>query len=1060
MNRPKLWISACLAVAGFWLWVGPAQAVSGVSMGNLGVPLDVDHDTLIDVNNIAMFVTNEGGFARDLESPGGPSGLFFPRGTDKTAVYAAGLWFGSQIGGDVRVTVAEYGLEYQPGRIYPDGTYDNPADSRLRVYKLVKGNEASADYLEWPVADGAPVNPDGTPGILGDQTLWAVYNDAEPGNHGESDAGNSDPQNIEVQQTTFAFDRPAPLGNMIFVKLKIFNRGQETLQDCFVSIWSDPDLGGAGDDLVGCDTLLSLGYCYNDTNDDEIYRSAPPAVGYDFFQGPIVPSPGDTAYVSGQPVPDYRNLPMTSFNKYINGTDPSSATDSYNYMQGFNRDGSRLRVCTLPDGSVTEVTAEFTAENCAAASGTVSVTRFAHSGNPVERTGWLDDNAADRRLMLNSGPFVMAPGDSQEVVVAIIVAQGTDRLASLDLLKLYDEQAQAVFDVNFLLPSSPPRPTLFVRPYDEAVDLIWSTDAVGDVQISEELDEEYHHEGYNLYQGESIVGPWRKIFTWDVENDIALIYADVFDVNQGGQQRIITQAGSNSGLAHHIRLTQDAIRGGPLRNYNDYFYALTAYSYEVRHDEPFFIGVNQVGTLTTALENSPQGVVATPKSSAAVLEVAGERVSGTSDGSVRVEIVDPMAVRPGTYDVTFREIEKIVIDEGDTSTVTVVVWDAVNGTTGDTLLAAQEFQASDPNEFGYLEADGLIVRVLGPAPGFKRNGRDPSRPMIDEIIHGDGEGGGTPVAPDVWGGPGNDLWWSINSTSEWGFSAGGGNGDENRFHRDGTDLVNLTAADIIMKWDYADDNWGWWVFNDGSWAKIPFGLYLKDPVTGEETRLVPAHNSADDTPGVYGFEGATDGQFGATATDWTYAYTFDGDWEALVADVEADGVLDNDTTNLELFARLVVFANVDPPVLPPDGTVIQFSTTKPNTPLDHFRFTIGSPGTGPGTVVGNDLKAIRAVPNPYLNQSAYELNQFDRIVRFINLPSVPATIRIFNLGGELVRTIQKEDPISSVAVWDLENSEEIPVASGIYIFHVDAKGIGSHVGKMAVFIEKERLNRF
>ena len=100
------------------------------------------------------------------------------------------------------------------------------------------------------------------------------------------------------------------------------------------------------------------------------------------------------------------------------------------------------------------------------------------------------------------------------------------------------------------------------------------------------------------------------------------------------------------------------------------------------------------------------------------------------------------------------------------------------------------------------------------------------------------------------------------------------------------------------------------------------------------------------------------------------------------------------------------------------------------------------------------------MPNPYLNQSTYELNQFDRIVRFINLPSADCTIRIFNLGGELVRTIVKDDPVSSVVAWDLENEQSIPVASGVYIYHVEAKGLGTEIGKMVVFIEKERLNRF
>ncbi|MBK8230262.1 MAG: hypothetical protein IPK72_06680 [Candidatus Eisenbacteria bacterium] len=231
----------------------------------------------------------------------------------------------------------------------PDGTPASESDGRFQVYKVNRGETDSEDYLNWPVADGAPVNEDGTPQIIGDQTLWSVYNDADASKH-TNDAGNSDPLGLEVQQTSFAYARQEPLGNMVFMKWKFINKGEHTLDDTYVSVWSDPDLGGAGDDLVGCDTLLSLGYCYNATNEDELYGSAPPAVGFDFFQGPIVPSPGDTAYVSGRAVPGYRNLPMTSFNKYINGTDPSSPVESYNYMQGLLPDGTGYVDPTRPVG--------------------------------------------------------------------------------------------------------------------------------------------------------------------------------------------------------------------------------------------------------------------------------------------------------------------------------------------------------------------------------------------------------------------------------------------------------------------------------------------------------------------------------------------------------------------------------------------------------------------------------------------------------------------------------------------------------------------------------------
>ncbi len=1044
MNR-RIWrFPAWLAIVALLACCGAAVGAPVKTTGNLGSRMIISNDILIDANNIAMFVTNRGGFARDLESPGGPSGLFFPRGTDKTAVYAAGLWFGSRVrmsadSVETRVVVAEYDLEYTPGLIYNNAgtiTWDDAGDARLTVYKLLKGDSLSADYLNWPVADGAPLNARGRPLWQGDQTCWAVYNDADASTHTNA-AGSSTPQDIEIRQTTFAFDRQGPLGNMIFVKFNITNRGNDTLEDCYVSMWSDVDLGGATDDMAGCDTLLSLGYVYNATNNDEIYGAVPPAVGYDFFQGPIVPgAPTDTALVSGTRVPGFKNLPMTSYNRYINGTDPDSRFASYNYMKGLNKDGSPLHMNEDP---------------------AQPITRFFFPGDPLTDQGWIDQAQADKRIMLSSGPFTMAPGDEQEVVVGLIVAQGSDRLSSLNLLKSYDDQAQKVFNANFALPSAPPRPVLYARPYDGAIDLSWSSDAVGDVQISRPLNEEYHHQGYNLYQGESIAGPWKKIGTWDVVDSVGYTYADALDPTLGGNQRTITQQGRNNGLQFHVRLTEDKILGGPLHNDFNYYYAVSAYSYDVNHMEPYMIGPNQVGWITPTLENSKAGIAVRPKSSAAVLDVAARRLDGTSDGSVQVAFVLPESVRTGTYDVTFRNIEI-----GGTPTV---VWDLVKSGTTDTLLKAQTYQSSNPEDYNYSVVQGMMVRVLGPAPGLKHNKRDPPRVMIDEIIAGDGAGGGSEVAPDQWGGPGNDLFWSVNSTSEWGLSCGGGDGGEDRLMRNGDDNANYTSADIVMKWDYADDNVGWWTIDTGDatgWNKIPFGLYLKDPVSGNETRMLPLFTAGDGSGFEYDFTGGVDGHLAATCTDWCYAYALapGTDWASLVSDVQ-DGVLDGaDPSTVELFARLVVFANVDPPVLPAKGTVIQFSTTKPNTPADEFQFNAFAPGGAAGTVVGNGLDQIRVVPNPYLNQSGYELNQFDRVIKFINLPAKPATIRIFNLAGDLVRTIEKTDLVNSEVIWNLQNQQSIPVASGIYLYHVDVKGLGKKTGKIGVFVEKERLNRF
>jgi hypothetical protein len=67
------------------------------------------------------------------------------------------------------------------------------------------------------------------------------------------------PLGVEVQQTTFGFNRQGPLANTVFIRYRIINKGGNQLSNMFVSQWCDPDLGGFADDLVGCDTTPVTG---------------------------------------------------------------------------------------------------------------------------------------------------------------------------------------------------------------------------------------------------------------------------------------------------------------------------------------------------------------------------------------------------------------------------------------------------------------------------------------------------------------------------------------------------------------------------------------------------------------------------------------------------------------------------------------------------------------------------------------------------------------------------------------------------------------------------------
>jgi len=74
----------------------------------------------------------------------------------------------------------------------------------------------------------------------------------------------------------------------------------------------------------------------------------------------------------------------------------------------------------------------------------------------------------------------------------------------------------------------------------------------------------------------------------------------------------------------------------------------------------------------------------------------------------------------------------------------------------------------------------------------------------------------------------------------------------------------------------------------------------------------------------------------------------------------------------------------------------------------------------------------------------------ERRMDFIHLPT-RCTIRIYNVTGALIKTLEKvtgtEDGTLS---WNLITEDGMDLAYGLYIYHVDAPGIGEYIGKFAV----------
>ncbi|MCK5126633.1 MAG: hypothetical protein KAR42_10285 [candidate division Zixibacteria bacterium] len=1114
----KIKLLVCLLI---FLFVMPLTAAPPKGKSS-NMALKIDNTTWIDANKILMFVTNHGNFGRDLSDYfGNDYGTFYPYAGDpdpisnsealavRSPLYAAGLWCGAidSASQSIRVIVAEYNDEYVPGPMVGGSFVTDSA--HFRTYKLTKStlptDQEYIDYMTYAVNYGAPTKDVGgtlVPDIVGDQMLWAVYNDADPTHH-INNSGETLPMGLEIQQTTFAFNREDPLGHIVFLKWQVYNKGGNTLQNCYFSIWSDPDLGGAGDDLVGVDTILSLGYTYNANNNDQFYGSTPPCIGFDFFQGPLefTGDDADTARFFGSRMPQYRNLPAASFNKYINGTDPDDAQETYNYMRGRKKDGEPY----VYNGDTL---------------------LFQTSGDPVTGSGDLDIAPNDRRMMISTGPITFRPGDSTEILAAIIVGMGGDRKSSIQVMKYYDRFAQSAYDVDFEVAQPPEQPIVTIGELDGEIALMWT-------DTSEVVSGDYPFQGYSIFQGVASSGPWTLIGNYDVIDGTAQILDEVLDPLTGALEIRATKLGIDNGLKRYFVVDEDYLIGGPLRNITEYYFRVEAYSY------------NPVETPLTLTSANQSPIVVHPQEEMADEEYQGDpgdmfneaagtvTHAGTSGGRVWVEVIDPSIFTGHDYRVVFQDSLAFMVDTtydpeypGDIAHASIdsvnIIWHLDDATTGQRLIANQYNQSGDNDYFTAADDGtqlGFIVRVAGPSPGFiSFQVVANNAGVIDPPEAGAAEWRHFPVPTDPSDGSnlrptaaqqstGGGLWLFHTGDNTSATETGTRPTYENflaRVHRDDpARIAQIGAYEFEMRFTGSpaspgvNGSWAWEWATDGSAYWVPFEVWRigsgteDDP--SDDVRMYPyiygdgadaAYNMSawgpteDGTCGPGGCEHSVSGGSNDPYMDWIY-WKLPGDvtpgeagYLAYEADMTSDPENHVDDASSVMGRTVLVNWNghtgaeegdtlTNPPVfnmdMPEEGTVFRLVTANPNSPGDTFSFNAPAPVQVAKTE--DVLEKIKAVPNPFYLYDNYDLSPGSKRLAFHHLPEV-CTINIYNLGGDLVKSIAKEDDGSAIAYWNLLTDRNLPVASGIYIYVVDAPGFGTKIGKVAIFTEAEVLKIF
>ncbi len=501
-----------------------------------------------------------------------------------------------------------------------DGQYD-PCDGDYPVINI----EAPAGKGQCPT------------GVYADEIYFWVYNDAG-GQHYKS---HGDPIGMEVQVEAFAWSTNDEINDMTFQRYKLINRASEDITDCYFAWWVDPDLGCPYDDYIGCvPPPVNLMYVYNtDAYDGSVgcacnsggrsivtYCDRIPIIGVDYFRGPQghfnfqIDSVFRTDTVDGQEIQVFEKLDttlipigvkqegdttvelgMSSF-VYYNGNgeaepatrDPDTKEEYYRILTGYWKDG-------------TTVTRGGTGYN----PGSDDTTKYVFPDSPDDINGWsmvtANMNNADRRTVQATGPFVLKPGDVNELIIGVPWVPAQPHPApGLEQLLVADELAQALFDNCFDLQDGPDAPDVDIVELDQELILVLSNDQnsnnkdenFSEVGIKIETgveDNLYKFEGYQVYQlinGDVSVqelGDFEKsrlVFQSDIENGIAELYNWRTIKNpspNGAAEKIFVPikkvVGNNKGLRHVVKLTNDQFGNqGRLVNHKKYYYRAIAYS--------------------------------------------------------------------------------------------------------------------------------------------------------------------------------------------------------------------------------------------------------------------------------------------------------------------------------------------------------------------------------------------------------------------------------------------------------------------------------------------------
>jgi hypothetical protein len=701
------------------------------------------------------------------------------------------------------------------------------------------------------------------------------------------------------------------------------------------------------------------------------------------------------------------------------------------------------------------------------------------------------EQEADNVFIYGSGPFSLKPGESQRFSISLLMGVDFD-----DLLN-NAEISQQVFESDYRFAQAPNKPKVAAVPGDGKVTLYWDTGAETSFDPfvaranPDSLQKGFDFEGYRVYRSQDYSFNDTQTITdskgvpflsvphklasnlpaqWDLINE----FQGLSKIEYQGRG-VRYDLGNNTGLVHSF------VDSNNVKNGVTYFYAVTSYDHgDVNAELPptesqrtiqrdavdrqFSFDINSV----MVVPGGPAQGFVEPKLADSEDNSATREV-GNATGNVKVQFLDPFEVKEGKeYDVFFEPVEIDSVTEVVGYSVVDLESRMTPFASRDTLfvnitggipflegsVSVSELSGATVDTSRY-EVDAGTGRIRGTYSGalpvgesfmanYKIKPVASSTSMSNEDNNAVFDGLKVFVKDDATsldplsteGGRSGFKSIETNTNFEDKYSEIGLAGVANFAPYPVDFEIRFTDYDTIVSGDLAGDlvspadssiltnvKTNFQIINTETSERIDFFIQETNPKF-RNGRWDWVEDIILIKPGA------------PLPTETTYKVKFSPPSDTLKSSTGEDSLLVYQT-----------------PVYPGQGDVFLLFSKKPFDLGDKYVFKTKS-ASFDNEEAKNALEEIIVVPNPYVAFGAGEIagirsgDRDDRRIEFRNLPT-KCTIRIYTIVGELVDTIEK-DNTDNFATWDLLSFEAQEIAYGVYIYHVDAPGIGTKIGRFAL----------